>query len=71
VTKNILIVIRLVIKKNWLSQGWRLKIFDHHKIGNRTSFLVTICNEGCLSVNKTFLASMLTDAMDVLGWMPT
>jgi len=71
VTKNILIVIRLVIKKFWLSQGWQLKSFDHPKIGDRNSFLVAICKEGCPSVNKKFLASMLTDAMDVLGWMPT
>jgi len=70
-TKNILIVIRLVIKKFWLSQGWQLKFFYHHKIGDRNSFLVAICNEVCPNVNKKLLTSMLIDAMDVLRWMPT
>jgi hypothetical protein len=32
----------------------RLKIFNHHKIDDRNPFSITICNEGCPSVNNFF-----------------
>jgi hypothetical protein len=58
----------MAMKHFQLPSLWQSKIFSCHKIIDQNSFLVTNRNEGSSSMTKDFLAFILIDVTNALGW---